>query len=81
MSLLMMFRQIEKIEVDQGVATIYSSDKEIQNVEDNEKARGALAEFFQSKGLGFKINKEKQEISPIEKLNQILGGKLVVQKQ
>ncbi len=80
MSLLMMCRQIEKIEVDQGVAVIYSSDKDVQQIEDNEKARSALAEFFQSKGLGFKVNKEKQEISPVEKLNQILGGKLVIQK-
>ena len=57
MSTLMVCRQIEKIEVADGVALI-CSEADLSELALNEKHKLELDNFFKSKGLSFKI-KEK----------------------
>lgn len=77
MSILMICRQIVKIEIDSGDAVIYpGATDEISN---NEQVREELKKFFNGKGLGFKMFKEKKERNPIDELNSMLGGKLKVE--
>ena len=78
MSLLMLCRQIDKIEIEDNVVVIYSNDNDIMQLVLNEKYKTELDEFFKDKGLSFRVNEKKQEVSPIDTLNEMLGGKLVV---
>jgi len=79
MTLLMLCRQIEKIELEQNVAVIYSEDRAIQEITTNEKYKSELDAFFKSQGLSFKINEKMQEVSAVDILNEMLGGKLVIE--
>jgi len=38
-----------------------------------------LDAFFKSQGLSFKINEKMQEVSAVDILNEMLGGKLVIE--
>lgn len=78
MSTLMVCRQIEKIEVDGGVAMLTAESADITDLVSNEKYKQDLESFFKSKGLGFKIREINKEIDPIEKLREIFGDKLIV---
>lgn len=78
MSLLMLCRQISKIEVVDGKAIIFSDDESISELVLNERYNAELNEFFKQKNLSFKINEKTREVSAEEILNQMLGGKLVV---
>ena len=77
MSTLMVCRQIEKIEVSDGVALI-SSEADLADLILNEKHKLELDNFFKSKGLSFKIKEKNKEIDPIEKLREYFGDKLIV---
>ena len=78
MSTLMVCRQIEKIEVDGGVAMLTAESADITDLVSNEKYKQDLESFFKSKGLGFKIRERNKEVNPIEKLREIFGDKLIV---
>lgn len=78
MSTLMVCRQIEKIEVDGGVAMLTAESADITDLVSNEKYKQDLESFFKSKGLGFKIRERNKEVDPIEKLREIFGDKLIV---
>ena len=78
MSTLMVCRQIEKIEVDGGVAMLTAESADITDLVSNEKYKQDLESFFKSKGLGFKIREINKEVDPIEKLREIFGDKLIV---
>jgi hypothetical protein len=77
MSTLMVCRQIEKIEVADGVALI-SSEADLADLILNEKHKLELDNFFKSKGLSFKIKEKNKEIDPIEILREFFGDKLII---
>ena len=78
MQLLLMCRQIKKIEVNNGIAKIWPNDDDIEEFKNNEKHKAELKEFFESKNLSFDIVDITSKDFDKETLNQILGGKLVV---
>jgi hypothetical protein len=78
MSLLMLCRQIDKIELEGNTVVIFSQDDEVQSLVSNERYSQELNSFFKQKGLGFRVHENKHEISPVDALNRILGGKLIV---
>ena len=67
MSTLMVCRQIEKIEVDDGVAMLTAEAADITDLVLNEKYKQELESFFKSKGLSFKIKEKSKEVDPVEK--------------
>lgn len=77
MSTLMVCRQIEKIEVADGVALI-CSEADLSELALNEKHKLELDNFFKSKGLSFKIKEKNREIDPVEILREFFGDKLIV---
>ena len=77
MSTLMVCRQIEKIEVADGVALI-SSEADLADLILNEKHKLELDNFFKSKGLSFKIKEKNREVDPIEILREFFGDKLII---
>ena len=78
MSLLMKCRQIERIEISNDIAEIFSDDNDINELVVNEKYKAELDTFFKERGLGFKIHEKVNEVSAKDILNEMLGGKLVV---
>ena len=78
MSLLMLCRQIKKLEISDGVVVIHSDDAEISQLVLNDKYKKELDEFFKQKGLSFKLHEKKKEVSAVDILNEMLGGKLVI---
>ena len=78
MSTLMVCRQIEKIEIDSGVAMLTAESADISDLVLNEKYKQELDAFFKSKGLSFKIKEKNKEVDPVEKLREFFGDKLIV---
>ena len=78
MSTLMMCRQIETIEVSDGVASLFSESGDLTELVVNEKYKSELDVFFKGKGLSFKIKEKNREIDPIETLREFFGDKLIV---
>ena len=78
MSTLMLCRLIEKIEVADGVAMLFSESNDLSELVTNEKHKTEIDKFFKGKGLGFKIKEKNKEIDPIEKLREYFGDKLIV---
>lgn len=78
MSLLMLCRQIEKIEIDKGIAIIYSEDDDIMSLQTNEKYHSEISKFFENKGLGFKIKEKVVEVSEVDELKRLFGKKLII---
>lgn len=78
MSLLMLCRQISKIEVQEKVAEIFSDDDEMLELQTNEKYRVEIVRFFESKGLGFKVHENEKVVSEVDELKRLLGKKLVI---
>ena len=74
----MLCRQIKNIKNEDGVAVIYANDDSINELVVNEKYHEVMAGFFKEKGLGFKIYENVKQESPVDLLNKILGGKLVI---
>lgn len=76
MAALMVCRQISKLELDENCVVIYqNADDEISG---NEQICLELKQFFDSKGLGFKVFKPKTERDPVQELNEMLGGRLEI---
>ncbi len=78
MSLLMLARQISKIEIEGKVAVIYSDDKDIILLQTNERYAKEVQSFFESKGLSYKVQEKKEEKTEIDELKRLLGRKLVI---
>ena len=78
MSTLMMCRQIETIEVSDGVASLFSESADLTELVVNEKYKSELDEFFKGKGLSFKVKEKNREVDPIEILREFFGDKLIV---
>ncbi len=79
MALLMICRQIKKLEVENNVVYIDSDDIQIQQLSTNDKYKLELDLFFKQKGLSYKIVETHKEISKIDILNNLLGGKLIIE--
>lgn len=77
MQMLLICRQIQKIEISEGVAEI-SSDEDLSELVKNEKFSAELAGFFKNKNLGYKIKEKEVTVSCEEELNRLLGGKLKI---
>lgn len=78
MSTLMLCRQIEHIEVSDGVAYLMSESSDLSELFNNERHRAELEGFFKGKGLGFKIKEKVKENDPIDTLREFFGEKLIV---
>ena len=78
MSTLMVCRQIKNIECKNNVAIIDSDDSWVAELETNDRHSAVLRKFFESRGLGFKIKEKQTEENDVDKLNRLLGGKLVI---
>lgn len=78
MSLLMLARQISKIEFEGKTAVIYSDDKDIVELNKNEKYFAEVSSFFESKGLSFRVQEKIEDNSKLEELKRLLGRKLVI---
>ena len=81
MSLLMLCRQISKIELDGKTAVIYSEDKDIIDLQKNERYYAEISNFFESKGLSFKVQEIVEDKTEIDELKRLLGRKLVIKEK
>lgn len=78
MSTLMICRQIERIDVLDGVAILFSSVLDLGELVQNEKHKAELDKFFKSKGLSFKLFEKTKQKDPIDLLREFFGERLVV---
>ena len=78
MPLLMISRTIQKIEIVNGVAEISSEQNEVDSLVSNENYRAEVDKFMKQHGLSFKIKEKEYKVSPIDILNELVGGKLVI---
>ena len=78
MSLLMLCRQISKLEIQGKVVEIFSDDDEMLELQTNEKYRVEMIRFFESKGLSFKVHENEKTVSEVDELVRLLGKKLVI---
>lgn len=74
---LLICRQIQKIEVSDGVAE-FSSNEDLSELVSNEVFKAELDKFFKDKNLSFKIKAKEKVVSAEEELNELLGGKLKI---
>ena len=81
MSLLMLCRQISKIELDGKTAVIFSEDKDIIELQKNERYFAEISEFFESKGLSFKVQEIVEDNTELDELKRLLGRKLVIKEK
>ena len=78
-SSLMICRRIKNITLSNNVAEIdFESDSDLSEFLGNEKYKSILEEFFSSKNLSYKVKEIIKTESDIDKLNKLLGGKLIV---
>lgn len=78
MSLLMLCRQIDKIEIDGKTAVIFSNDDDMMSIQTNDRFRSDISRFFESKGLGFKVKEKEVKFSEVDELQRLLGKKLKI---
>lgn len=78
MSLLMLCRQISKIEVQGKQAVIFSDDDSMISLQKNERYFLEISKFFESKGLSFVVNENVKENKDLEELKRLLGKKLII---
>ena len=78
MSLLMLCRQIKKLEIKGNQVFVHSDDLQISQLVSNEKDKKELDEFFKQRGLSFLVYETKKEVSAVDILKEMLGGKLVI---
>lgn len=78
MALLMLCRQISKIEINGKVVEIFSDDDEMLELQTNERHRAEISKFFESKGLSFKVHENEKIVSEVDELKRLLGKKLVI---
>ncbi len=78
MSLLMLCRQISKIEINGTMVEIYSDDKEMVSLQINERHLADISKFFSAKGLSFKVVEKQEEKTEVDELKKLLGKKLII---
>ena len=78
MSLLMLCRQISKLEIQGKVVEIFSDDDEMLELQTNEKYHAEIVKFFEGKGLSFKVHENEKVVSEVDELVRLLGKKLVI---
>ena len=78
LSCLMLCRKISNIIVNNNVAKIDTDESVASELCNNEKYYKLLTEFFKSKSLDFKISEKIVVESDIDRLNTLLGGKLII---
>ena len=81
MSLLMLCRQISQIELDGKTAVIFSEDKDIVDIQNNERYYAEISKFFESKGLSFKVQEVVEDKTEIDELKRLLGRKLIIKEK
>ena len=81
MSLLMLCRQISKIELDGKTAVIYSEDKDMILLQKNERYFAEISNFFESKGLSFKVQEIIEDQTDVDELKRLLGRKLIIKEK
>ncbi len=77
MQLLLICRQIQKIEIVGSIAEI-SADEDLSELNDNENFKTELVKFFGSKNLGYKIKEKVKTVSAEDELKALLGNKLKI---
>ena len=77
MQLLLICRQIQKIEIIGTVAEI-SADEDLSELNENENFKAELVKFFASKNLGYKIKEKVKTVSAEDELRALLGNKLKI---
>lgn len=80
MSLLMLCRQIEKIEIENKTAIISSSDDDMMSLQTNDRFRTDILRFFESKGLSFKVKEKEVKFSEVDELKRLFGKKLIIKE-
>lgn len=78
-STLMICRQIDNIEVKDGVAELSSENGDISELISLERHKIEMKKFFKGKGLGFKIKEKIIEKRIVDLLKEIFGDKLIVE--
>ena len=69
MATLMVCRQISKLEMEDKCVVIYqTSEDEISN---NEQVNIELKQFFEGKGLSYRVYKKNKERDPVQELNEM----------
>lgn len=79
MSTLMLCRQIESIEIKNGLAILSSENGDISELVSVEKHKVEIEKYFKKKGLGFKIKDKVIEKSKADLLKEFFGNKLIVE--
>ena len=77
MATLMICRQISKLEIEDKCVVIYQTNED--EISNNEQVCMELKQFFDSKGLSYKVYKKEKERDPIQELNEMLDGKLKIE--
>lgn len=80
MSMLMICRKIERININNGIAEIEYKDIEVQELFTKSNYTEVLEVFFNSKNLGFKPKSALSEVDDKDTLNALVGGKLKIIK-
>ena len=75
MSTLMVCRQIKKIQIDNGTATIFADDDTSLDLMTNDKHKREIGEFFNSRDLSYRIFENKKD-NTLEDLRNVFGDKL-----
>ena len=78
MKLLLLCRQIEKIEIDNKKARVIAEDSILVEICHTQEFYSELKNFFDSHGLSLAINKFEAEEIPAEVLREWLGKKLII---
>ena len=77
MATLMVCRQISKLEIEDKCVVIYQTGED--EISNNEQVCIELKQFFDSKGLSYKVYKKEKERDPVQELNEMLDGKLKIE--
>jgi hypothetical protein len=78
-STLMICRKIKSIILSNKIAEIdFETDMDLKEFSDNERYGETISEFFKMKSLGYKVKEFVKKESDADKLNKLLGGKLVI---
>lgn len=78
LSCLMLCRKINKLSVQNNVVEVDIDDSYIEELSLNDKYVLLLTEFFKNKNLDFKIKGKIVIQSDVDRLNMLLGGKLII---
>ena len=78
MPMLMICRTIQKIEVNNGIAIISSEQDDVNQLISNENYKSEMDKFMKEHDLSFKIKEKEYKVKPVDILNELVGGKLVI---